>query len=125
MASNREERKRENHFKVMRLLYDDPSISTREIASNLGISNGGAHYCVTALVVKCYVKLKNFTKSDRKAKYLYELTPQGVRAKAKLSVKFLDRKREEYRELKEEIERLKYELGQVTKDVTDDNRGPV
>ena len=125
MASNREERNRENHFKVMRLLYDDPSISTREIASKLGISNGGAHYCVTALVEKGYVKLKNFTKSDRKAKYLYELTPQGVRAKAKLSVKFLDRKREEYRELKEEIERLKYELGQVTKDVTDDNRGPV
>ena len=36
----------------MRLLDEDPSISTREIAKQVGISNGAAYYCVTALIEK-------------------------------------------------------------------------
>ena len=111
MASKREERKQEIHFKVMRLLDQDPSISTREIARIVGISNGAAYYCVTALVEKGYVKLKNFAKSQTKANYFYELTPRGIRAKAALTVQFLERKKDEYNDLKDEIEWLENELG--------------
>ena len=46
MASRRYERQQETHFQVMRLIHDNLSISTREIAFRLGISNGGAHYCI-------------------------------------------------------------------------------
>ena len=95
----------------MRLLDENPSISTREIARRVGISNGGAYYCVTALVDKGFVKLKNFTQSKTKANYIYELTPRGIRAKAALTVSFLERKRHEYEDLKVEIERLESELG--------------
>ena len=95
----------------MRLLDEDPSISTREIAKKVGISNGAAYYCVTALVEKGFVKLKNFTQSKNKAKYFYELTPRGIRAKAALTVSFLERKKHEYEDLKLEIERLESELG--------------
>ncbi len=95
----------------MRLLGDDPSISTREIAGKVGISNGAAHYCVTALVDKGFVKLKNFTQSKTKANYIYELTPRGLSAKAALTVSFLERMRREYEDLKLEIERLEHELG--------------
>ena len=95
----------------MRLLGEDPSISTREIARRVGISNGAAYYCVTALVDKGFVKLKNFTQSKNKANYIYELTPRGIRAKAALTVSFLERKRHEYEDLKLEIERLESELG--------------
>ena len=95
----------------MRLLDEDPSISTREIAKKVGISNGTAYYCVTALVEKGFVKLKNFTQSKNKANYIYELTPRGIRAKAALTVSFLERKRNEYEDLKLEIERLESELG--------------
>ena len=95
----------------MRLLDEDPSISTREIAKKVGISNGAAYYCVTALVDKGFVKLKNFTQSKNKANYIYELTPRGIRAKAVLAVSFLERKRHEYEDLKLEIERLESELG--------------
>ena len=111
MASNRDERKQELHFRVMRLLEDDPSISTREIAQKIRISNGAAYYCVTALVDKGYVKLKNFTRSKSKAKYIYKLTPRGIRAKAALTVQFLERKRNEYQQLKAEIYRLESEIG--------------
>ena len=96
---------------MMRLLDEDPSISTREIALKVGISNGAAYYCVTALVKKGYVKLKNFTQSKTKANHIYKLTPRGVRAKAALTVSFLERKKQEYEDLKLEIERLEGELG--------------
>ncbi len=101
----------------MRLLGENPYISTREIAHKVGISNGAAYYCVTALVEKGFVKLKNFKKSKNKANYIYELTPRGIRAKAALAVSFLERKRHEYEDLKLEIERLENELG-----VDDENK---
>ena len=111
MASQREQQQEETHFRVMRLLQENPSISTREIARRVGISNGTAYYCVTALIEKGFVKLRNFTQSKNKANYIYELTPRGIRAKAALTVSFLERKRHEYEDLKLEIERLESELG--------------
>ena len=124
MVSNREERQKETHFKVMQLLNENPSISTREIARKVGISNGSAYYCVTALIEKGFVKLKNFSRSRAKARYLYELTPRGIRAKALLTVQFLDQKRHEYSNLKNEIAKLENELG-LEEDTTEDNSGPL
>ena len=111
MASRREQQQEETRLRVMRLLGEDPSISTREIARRVGISNGAAYYCVTALIEKGFVKLKNFTQSKNKANYIYELTQRGIRAKAALTVSFLERKRHEYEDLKLEIERLESEVG--------------
>ena len=108
---------------MMRLLDEDPSISTREIARRAGISNGAAYYCVTALVEKGFVKLKNFTQSKTKANYIYELTPRGIRVKAALTVAFLERKRHEYDDLKLEIERLENEVGIGEKKPYDNSRG--
>ncbi len=125
MASNREKRKQETHFKIIRLLAENPSISTREIATKVGISNGAAYYCVTALIEKGFVKLKNFTQSKTKANYIYEVTPRGIRAKAALTVQFLERKKDEYSELKAEIELLESELGFHDGDIPQDKRGSV
>ena len=111
MASQRKQQQQETRLRVMRLLDENPSISTREIARRVGISNGAAYYCVTALVEKGFVKLKNFTQSKTKVNYIYELTPRGIRTKAALTVSFLERKRHEYEYLKVEIELLESELG--------------
>lgn len=120
MASQREKQQEETHFKVMRLLDEDPSISTREIARAVGISNGAAYYCVSALIDKGFVKLKNFARSKTKGNYIYELTPRGIRVKAALTVSFLERRRHEYEDLKLEIERLESELGVEERDKTSD-----
>ena len=124
MASQREQQQEETNFRVMRLLDEDPHISTREIARRVGISNGAAYYCVTALVDKGFVKLKNFARSKKKGNYIYELTPSGIRAKAALTVSFLERKKHEYEELKLEIERLESEL-RVAEDSEPSNTGDV
>ena len=76
----------------MRLLSENPEISTRQIAEAVGISNGKAYYCVNALIEAGLVKLKNFSNSDKKVSYLYQLTPKGIRQKARLTSDFLDRK---------------------------------
>ena len=110
MASKREERQQDIKFRVMNLLQDNPSITTREIANKVGISNGAAYYCLTALIDKGYVKLKNFKSSKVKTNYLYELTPRGISEKAILMVQFLERKREEYNQLAAEIARLEQEM---------------
>ena len=108
MASTRHERQEETRFRVMRLLSEQPEITTRQIAKEVGTSNGAAYYCVTALI-EGSCKDSNFSKSDRKSHYLYQLTPRGVRQKAILTANLLDRKLH-IRDLKE-IERLETDLG--------------
>lgn len=126
MASNREKRQQDNHFKIMRLPEEEPTISTREIAGRVRISNGAAYCCVTALVEKGFVKLGNFKQSVTKTNFIYELTPRGIRAKAALTVQFLERKRKEYYELRADLERLENELGiDDSEDVYLDNRESV
>ena len=100
----------ETHLKVLRHLEDNPNVTQRELAAELGISLGKANYCMKALISKGLVKAKNFKNSANKRAYLYILTPKGIDAKARISVRFLHRKLEEYEALRLEIEQLKTEL---------------
>jgi EPS-associated MarR family transcriptional regulator len=100
----------EQHLKVLRLLQDQPDITQRQMAQELGISLGGLNYCLKALVGKGWVKMENFSRNPNKLKYAYLLTPRGVRAKTRLTAHFLKRKMAEYEDLKAEIERLKAEV---------------
>lgn len=100
----------EQHLKVLRLLQDQPDITQRQMAQELGISLGGLNYCLKALVEKGWVKMENFSRNPNKLKYAYLLTPNGVRAKSRLTAHFLKRKMAEYETLKAEIERLRSEI---------------
>ena len=111
MASLREERREEAQFQVMRLIAQNPELTTRQIADEVGISTGAAYYCVTALVEKGFVKLENFKNNPRKGQYAYILTPRGIREKAALTVTFLERKLGEYEALRAEIADLEREVG--------------
>ena len=78
---------------------------------------------MSALIEKGFVKLKTFTKQKLKQIAFYELTPQGIRAKAILTVKFLEQKKDEYNELKAEIEWLENELALENELFSDNNIG--
>lgn len=111
MASRRAEQQIEIKLKVMRLISKMPELSSRQVAEAVGISNGSAYYVLTALVEKGLVKLENFKKNPRKGQYAYLLTPKGIREKSLLTHNFIERKRQEYRDLKAEIESLEEEAG--------------
>ena len=104
--TNREELRLE----VMRVIEANPEMSQREIARKLGVSLGGVNYAVKALVERGLVKMKNFSRSDHKASYLYVLTPSGIAEKASLASALLSRKLEEYELLMTEIGVLRREV---------------
>lgn len=111
MASQRDAQREDMRYKVLRLLDENPELSVRDIAATVGVSNGSAYYCLTALVNKGLVKLGNFTASEHKGRYAYVLTPRGMAEKAVLTARFLSRKLHEYEDLKREIDLLKQEVG--------------
>ena len=111
MASRREQQQAETRLKVMRLIFQNPEMSTRQIADDVGISNGSAYYVITALVEKGFVKLGNFKNNPRKGQYAYLLTPKGIREKSLLTHSFIERKRQEFIDLKVEIQALERETG--------------
>ena len=98
------------HYKVLRILQDNPDLTQRELAERLGMSVGSLNYCLRALIDKGFVKMGNFQKSKNKFKYVYLLTPQGISEKVALTSRFLKRKMEEYDALRVEIEALKAEV---------------
>ena len=95
---------------MLRLLEENPEMSTRQLASEMGISNGAAYYCLNALVEKGWVKLGNFKRSEHKGRYAYVLTPSGISERAGLTKRFLTRKMAEYEALRAEIEELSGEI---------------
>lgn len=100
----------EYRYKIFTLLDHNPAISQRELASELGISLGKTNYCLRALVDKGMIKAKNFRNSKNKSAYLYKLTPQGIEEKAKVTVRFLKAKMQEYEQLQAEIEQIRARL---------------
>ena len=102
--------KSDTEYTVLKILKDNPKITQRQLAKEMGLSLGKTNYVVHALIDKGWMKLSNFKRSDNKLGYLYLLTPEGVTEKSILAQNFLSRKLKEYNRLKEEIETLKSEL---------------
>jgi EPS-associated MarR family transcriptional regulator len=99
----------EIQLKVLRMLHEQPDLSQRSIAKELGVSLGGINYCFKALVEKGWIKLENFSASKHKLGYLYLLTPSGISQKSKLTASFLRIKLIEFNALEKEIEMLQSE----------------
>ena len=109
MASRRREQQETARFRVMRLLENNPKLSSRKIAKLIGISHGSAYYVLRALLDKGFVKLENFTNNPNKGSYTYLLTAKGIHEKSYLTHRFINRKRKEFEELRMEKESLEKE----------------
>ncbi len=101
----------DSRYKILKTLEANPDISQRQLASSLGISLGKTNFCLQALIEKGLIKVKNFSRSSNKGRYLYILTPKGLDSKARLTRRFLQRKQAEYEVLRAEIEEIRRELG--------------
>ena len=97
-------------YRLLSLLDDNPELTQRELADQMGISLGKTNYCLKALIAKGLIKVQNFRKSNNKIAYLYKLTPAGANDKIRVTRRFLARKLQEHTELSNEIERLRGEM---------------
>src|SRR5579872_939387 len=93
----------EVRYRILKLLAENPRLSQRELARELGMSLGRANYCLRSLIDKGWIKVANFKNSRNKAAYMYLLTPRGMQRKAEVTLRFLQRKTREYEELRAEI----------------------
>ena len=100
-------------YKLLKLIEAEPHLSQRDIAQKMGVSLGKTNYCLKALVDKGFIKLQNFYNNKKKSSYIYLLTPQGIEEKAAVTYRFLQRKINEYENIKQEIESLKVEAADL------------
>ena len=97
--------KKQEELEILRTIDKKNNSSQRELAKELGFSLGKLNYCLNALKQKGFLKIRNFKKIKKKIGYLYLLTPLGITNKTKLTISFMQRKMEEYDELKKEIQK--------------------
>jgi EPS-associated MarR family transcriptional regulator len=102
----------ELEYRALKLLEQQPDLTQRQLAEELGVSLGKTHYLVKSLIDVGWVKLDNFQRSDNKWGYAYLLTPKGIVEKAAITARFLVRKQREYTQLQQEITELQEEVRQ-------------
>ena len=100
----------ELEYRALKILEQQPDLTQRQLAEELGVSLGKTHYLVKSLIDVGWVKLDNFQKSNSKWGYAYLLTPKGIAEKAAITGRFLVRKQCEYNELQQEIAQLQKEV---------------
>ena len=69
----------EDQLDLMHHIQSNTNASQREIAQKTGFSVGKVNYCLKALIDIGFIKVSNFNKSDQKIKYVYILTPKGIK----------------------------------------------
>ena len=95
----------QDHLNVLRSINNQPTLSQRKLAKNLGFSLGKLNYCLKALKDKGLIKIQNFQKKEKKIQYFkYIITPDGLSERTRLTINFMKRKMKEYDELKNELE---------------------
>ena len=106
MTTQRNKLREDVQFRILRLLQDNPEMSQRELAKAVGLSTGGIHYVLNALLDKRLLKIENSTTTKDKRRYAYLLTSEGMASKANFTKQFLIRKMADYDLLKAEIDEV-------------------
>lgn len=99
-------------YHLFKLLEQNPGLSQRQLAREMGISLGKTNYCLRALIDRGWIKAENFRQSPNKTRFTYILTPKGLEEKSLVTARFLRQKLQEYEKLKAEIEQLLEEAGE-------------
>jgi EPS-associated MarR family transcriptional regulator len=96
----------ETEYWAMHVLEQKPDATQRDLAQELGVSLGKAHYCIKSLIEKGWLKAVPRRKGDDRRGYRYLLTRLGQERKAHLTVRFVASKMREYEGLLVEFDRL-------------------
>ena len=118
MTTRRQTSNDDTLFWTLKVLQENPGVSQRTLAKEVGINVSTINFCLKALVEKGWIKMGNFSKNPNKLGYAYLLTPTGIVEKAALTRRFLQRKMTEYEKLRDEMEALQLEADQPTPSTT-------
>jgi EPS-associated MarR family transcriptional regulator len=110
MTTRRQTANDDTIFWTLKLLQENPGVTQRALAKEVGINVSSINFCLKALAEKGWIKMGNFSKNPDKLGYAYLLTPTGMAEKAALTNRFLQRKMAEYEKLRGEIEALKLDV---------------
>jgi len=98
---------KEDILNILRILSSLDSPTQRDLSSHLGFSLGKTNYLIKELTQKGLIKIKNFSHKNHKLKRIsYILTPKGLKEKSELTLHFLEKKQQEYENLKREWQGL-------------------
>jgi EPS-associated MarR family transcriptional regulator len=100
----------ETTYHLIKTIATTPITNQRDLAEKLGISLGKLNYCLKALLNKGLVKAENFRQANNKRRYIYQLTPAGLKEKAAVTIRFLKQKQNEYEKIKLAINQLQKEV---------------
>lgn len=121
MTTRRQTANDDTLFWMLKVLQENPGVTQRTLAKEVGINLSSINFCLKALVEKGWIKMGNFSKNPEKLSYAYLLTPTGVAEKAVLTRRFLHRKMAEYEKLRGEIEALQLEAKQATSSLANES----
>jgi EPS-associated MarR family transcriptional regulator len=96
----------ESEYWIMRVLEEKPKATQRDLARELDVSLGKAHYCIKSLIEKGWLKAIPYKAGQERAGYQYSLTRRGKQEKARLTVRFVASKMREYEGLLVDFDRL-------------------
>ncbi|MBW6487342.1 MAG: MarR family EPS-associated transcriptional regulator [Syntrophobacterales bacterium] len=91
---------------ILREISSNPRATQRQLSALAGISLAKVNYLLRAMIAKGMIKTENFLTSEHKAAYIYHLTPAGIEERARLTVRFLKKKADEYERLKDDLRQL-------------------
>ncbi|MBI3363259.1 MAG: winged helix-turn-helix transcriptional regulator [Chloroflexi bacterium] len=91
-----------HELKILEQLETDPDLTQAGLATRLGVAVGTINWYLKRLVAKGYVKAQRL---DRK-RLRYIVTRQGITLRSRLTVQYLQRTMQLYRDTREESHRL-------------------
>ena len=101
---NEQPQKEETLF-VFKELEVNPNTTQRDLSTRLNISLGKTNYLLRELILKGFIKAKNFTGNPGKLRKIhYLVTEKGMEEKFRLLQHFIQKKEAEYNTLKQELE---------------------
>lgn len=90
---------------IFKELESNPNSTQRDLSIRLNISLGKINYLLRELILRGFIKAKNFTgRPEKLRKIHYLLTEKGLEEKFRLLQHFLKIKEIEYNRLKQELE---------------------
>ncbi len=100
-----EQPQKEESLFVLNELEANPNTTQRDLSIHLNISLGKTNYLLRELILRGFIKTKNFTGNPGKLRKInYYLTEKGLEEKFRLLQHFLQIKEVEYNKLKQELE---------------------